>query len=186
MDGSISLENMVQRYNGDLANDWGNLVSRLFNMVGKYCDGLVPDPSEAPDSTNDDAELRTIAENLFDRVDARMEALDYAGALEASWELIKRTNRYIEDSAPWGLAKSEETTPRLHSVLYKALEAVRIAALYTAPFMPNTSREVFARLGLDDPSTIDDLRAAASWGRLPVGNPVVKGEALFQRIVDAE
>jgi len=186
-DGAISLENMVQRYNGDLANDWGNLVSRLFNMVGKFCGGNVPDPSESPELTEHDEELRQIAAGLFDSVDARMAALDYAGALEASWELIKRTNRYIEDSAPWGLAKSDETASRLHAVLYQALEAVRIAALYTAPFMPNTSREVFARLGLGDPSAIDDLRAASAWGGLPVGNPVVKGEALFQRIVeDAE
>ncbi len=186
-DGSISLENMVQRYNGDLANDWGNLVSRLFNMVGKYCGGLVPDPSAASEATEDDEDLKRIADQLFDRVDERMAVLDYAGALEAAWELIKRTNRYIEDSAPWGLAKSEETAPRLHAVLYHALEAVRIAALYTTPFMPNTSREVFARLGLEDPSAIDDIGVAASWGGLPVGNPVVKGEALFQRIVqDAE
>jgi len=186
-DGSISLENMVQRYNGDLANDWGNLVSRLFNMVGKYCGGNVPDPLESPELTEQDEELKRIAAGLFEGVDARMAVLDYAGALEASWELIKRTNRYIEDSAPWGLAKSEETAPRLHAVLYQALEAVRIAALYTAPFMPNTSCEVFARLGLGDPSAIDDLRAASTWGGLPVGNPVVKGDALFQRIVeDAE
>ncbi|HEY5541054.1 MAG TPA: methionine--tRNA ligase, partial [Coriobacteriia bacterium] len=131
-DGSISLESMVQRYNGDLANDWGNLVSRLFNMVGKYCGGLVPDPSAAPELTEHDAELKAIAESLFDTFDGCMAELDYVGAIEASWEIIKRTNRYIEDSAPWNLAKSEETTPRLRAVLYNALEAVRIAALFTA------------------------------------------------------
>ena len=186
-DGSISIENMVQRYNGDLANDWGNLVSRLFNMVGKYCDGTVPDPSGAPDVTEDDAALREIVAGLFDSIDVRMARLDYAGALEASWDLIKRTNRYIEDSAPWNLAKSEDTLPRLRAVLYTALEAVRIAALYTAPFMPNTSREIFARLGLDDPNDRGDLAEQTKWGLLPVGNPVVKGEALFQRIIeDAE
>jgi methionyl-tRNA synthetase len=185
-DGSISLENMVQRYNGDLANDWGNLVSRLFNMIGKYCEGRVPDPSAGAETTSDE-ELRRVAENLFEAVDARMAVLDYAGALGAAWELIKHTNRYIEDSAPWTLAKSVQTEPRLHCVLYRALEAVRIAAIFTAPFMPRTSREVFARLGLDDPSSIDDISAAGTWGGLPVGNPVVKGEALFQRIVeDAE
>lgn len=182
-DGSVSIEGMVQRYNGDLANDWGNLVSRLFNMVGKYCDGQVPDAGEAQ-VTEDDAELRAIADGLFGAVDARMAALDYAGALEAAWELIKRTNRYIEDSAPWNLAKSEETMGRLHAVLYNALEAVRIAALYTAPVMPSTSREVFARLGLEDPTGVDDFAAQSAWGLLPVGNPVVKGEALFQRIVE--
>ena len=183
-DGSISLEAMVQRYNGDLANDWGNLCSRLFNMVGKYCDGIVPQPG---DLTEDDTELKAIADGLPVAFEARMDRLDYAGALETVWEIIKRTNRYIEDSAPWNLAKTDETLPRLNTVLYNALEAVRIAALFTAPVMPATSQEVYKRLGLGDVLVVDDLDAAAAWGGLPVGNPVVKGDALFQRIVeDAE
>ncbi len=186
-DGSISLEAMVQRFNGDLANDWGNLCSRLFNMVGKYCDGVVPSPAAAPLEEAEDTELKDIARGLFDAYDARMARLDYAGALETVWELIKRTNRYIEDSAPWNLAKSEETHARLHAVLYNALEAVRISALYTAPVMPNTSREVWQRLGLGDIFETRDLVGESQWGRLPVGSPVVKGDALFQRIVeDAE
>jgi len=183
-DGSISVESMVQRYNGDLANDWGNLVSRLFNMVGKYCDGLVPDPGGAPLQTDDDTALKDIALGLPAAFSAKMDALDYSGAIESAWELVKRTNRYIEDSAPWNLAKTEETLPRLHAVLYNALEAVRIAALFTAPVMPNTSREVWARLGLGDPNTVTDLATESAWGTLPVGNTVVKGEALFQRIVE--
>ena len=113
-----------------------------------------------------------------------MDRLDYAGALEATWDLVKRTNRYIEDSAPWNLAKSEETIGRLHAVLYNALEAVRIAALFTAPVMPRSSVEVWSRLGLGNIFAVTDLAAECEWGRLPVGSPVVKGEALFQRIVD--
>ena len=183
-DGSISLEGMVQRYNSDLANDWGNLCSRLFNMVGKYCDGVVPDPSAAPIETEDDAELKAIARGLYAAYEEQMSRLDYAGALEAAWELVKRTNRYIEDSAPWNLAKSEETIGRLHAVLYNALEAVRIAALYTAPVMPRSSVEVWSRLGLGNVFATTDLAAESQWGRLPVGSPVVKGEALFQRIVE--
>ncbi len=184
LDGSISLEAMVQRYNGDLANDWGNLCSRLFNMVGKYCDGQVPRPGEPSD---DDAELIAIADGLPPAFASRMDALDYAGALDSAWELIKRTNRYIEDAAPWNLAKSEETLPRLRTVLYNALEAVRIAALFTAPVMPATSQEVWSRMGLGDPLAVTDIAAVATWGGLPAGNAVVKGEALFQRIVeDAE
>ncbi|NTW28059.1 MAG: methionine--tRNA ligase [Coriobacteriia bacterium] len=183
-DGSISVDSMVQRYNGDLANDWGNLVSRLFNMAGKFCGGLVPDPSGSPEETAEDAEMKAIAAALFERYDARMADLDYAGALEAAWELVKRTNRYIEDSAPWNLAKSPETEPRLRAVIYNALEAVRIVALFTAPVMPTTSAAVFERLGLGDPLDVTDLAAEAQWGGLPVGSPVVKGEALFQRIVE--
>jgi methionyl-tRNA synthetase len=183
-DGSISMEAMVQRYNGDLANDWGNLCSRLFNMVGKYCDGLVPDPSAAPEVTADDADLQRIAAGLSDAVEARMSQLDYAGALEAMWELVKRTNRYIEDSAPWNLAKSEDTAPRLHAVLYNALESVRIVAAFTAPVMPATSTEVWKRLGLGDVLAVTSLAEVARWGQLPVGNAVEKGDPLFPRIVD--
>jgi len=183
-DGSISLEAMVQRYNGDLANDWGNLCSRLFNMVGKYCEGVVPSPSGSPIEEPDDTELKTIARGLFSAYDVKMASLDYAGALEAVWELIKRTNRYIEDSAPWNLAKDEAMQGRLHAVLYNALEAVRISALYTAPVMPRTSAEVWTRLGLPDILGVTDIEAESAWARLPVGNPVVKGEALFLRIVD--
>lgn len=186
-DGSISLEAMVQRYNGDLANDWGNLCSRLFNMVGKYFNGAVPDPAAAPVLTAEDTALREIALALPERYAERMACLDYAGALEAAWDLVKGANRYIEDSAPWNLAKSEETMGRLAAVIYNALEAVRIAALFTAPVMPLTSAEVWRRLDLPAIGSVTDLSAESHWGRLPVGNLVEKGEPLFPRIIeDAE
>ncbi|MDR1412632.1 MAG: methionine--tRNA ligase, partial [Actinomycetes bacterium] len=112
-DGSISDEAMVQRYNGDLANDWGNLISRLFNMVGKYAEGRVP--AGAGDEESDGlvgdsadaegAELRSIAEGLYARVETAMDAFAYADALEAIWDLVKATNRYLENRAPWNLAK---------------------------------------------------------------------------------
>jgi len=183
-DGAISLESMVQRYNGDLANDWGNLCSRLFNMVGKYFGGTVPDPAASSEITPEDQVLRDLGTNLPQRYSDALDRLDYAGGLEAVWDLVKGTNRYIEDSAPWNLAKSEDTLARLHAVLYNALEAVRIAALFNAPVMPNTSAEVWRRLGLGDVNAVTDVIAEAEWGRLPVGNPVEKGEPLFPRIYE--
>jgi methionyl-tRNA synthetase len=184
-DGSISMEGMVQRYNGDLANDWGNLVSRLLNMTEKYCEGTVPPAPVAADEA--DADLLAIAAGLPAAYEERMLALDYAGALESTWELVKRTNRYIEDSAPWNLAKSDETRPRLEAVLYNALETVRIVALFTAPVMPETSADVWRRLGLGPITDVVDLAVAAAWGGIPAGSRVAKGEPLFPRIqVDAE
>jgi len=183
-DGSISVESMVQRYNGDLANDWGNLCSRLLNMTEKYCEGIVP-AAPVAEATSDDAEVRTIAEGLPAAYEASMVRLDYAGGLEAAWSLVKRVNRYIEDSAPWALAKSDETRSRLEAVLYNALEAVRIAALFIAPAMPNTSADVWCRLGVGkDIRVVTDIAKEATWGGLAPGSAVSKGDALFPRIVE--
>jgi methionyl-tRNA synthetase len=185
-DGSISMESMVQRYNGDLANDWGNLVSRLFNMTEKYCSGSVPAPPAEEPVTDNDIKMHSIAAALPARYSSAMDALDYCGALEAAWELIKYTNWYVENEAPWNLAKSEETLGRLHAVLYNALEAVRVAALFTAPVMPSTSAEVWRRLGLGDIAETTDLASAATWGGLPVGSTVTKGDPLYPRIYEDE
>jgi methionyl-tRNA synthetase len=183
-DGSISMEGMIQRYNGDLANDWGNLVSRLLNMTEKYCEGRVPTPPDSTLATAEDREIEGIAAALPSVYEAAMQRLDYAGAMEATWELVKRANRYIEDSAPWNLAKTEDTHPRLEAVLYNALEAVRIAAMFTAPVMPETSAEVWRRLGLGDIAAVTDVSSEAAWGRLPEGSLVKKGEPLFPRIYE--
>jgi methionyl-tRNA synthetase len=187
-DGSISMEAMVQRYNGDLANDWGNLVSRLLNMTEKYLGGVTPDAPEPGIATEDDHGLVAVAAALPERYEAAMVRLDYAGALEAAWDLVKKANHYIEDSAPWNLAKSEETLPRLSAVLYNALEAVRIVAMFTAPVMPATSAEVWRRLGLAEGAlaAVDDIVAEAQWGGLAGGLTVSKGEPLFPRIVEGE
>jgi len=183
-DGSISMEGMVQRYNGDLANDWGNLVSRLLNMTEKYCEGRVPAAPDGSLLTAEDREIQGIASALPGVYEAAMQRLDYVAAMEATWELVKRANRYIEDSAPWNLAKTDDTRPRLEAVLYNALEAVRIAAMFTAPVMPETSAEVWRRLGLGDVSAVTDVSTESAWGRLPEGSLVKKGEPLFPRIYE--
>ncbi|MBN2405099.1 MAG: methionine--tRNA ligase [Coriobacteriia bacterium] len=183
-DGSISMESMVQRYNGDLANDWGNLCSRLFNMVGKYFDGLVPEVPGNEADTDEDMTLKAIAGTLPEKYEDSMSRLEYMTALETTWDLIKEVNRYIENQAPWNLAKTEETAGRLAAVIYNALEAVRIAALFTAPAMPGTSAEVWTRLGLGDITGVTDIAAAAVWGQLPTGSAVTKGDPLYPRIYE--
>lgn len=181
-DGNISIERMTQVYNADLANTWGNLVSRVCNMVKKYYDFKVP---QAPESAVDNP-LREIAEGLYAEYDKCMTDVDFTGAVAAVQKLAGRANLYVEESAPWNLAKSEETAGELAAVIYNTLEAIRIIALYLAPFMPNTSAEVFRRLGLGDVAAITDIEAATKWGQLPAGNTVEIGDPLFPRLdVDA-
>lgn len=181
-DGSISLERMVQVYNADLANTWGNLCSRVFNMTKKYFGAAVP----AAPAGADDNPLREIADELYQTYDACMAEVDFTGAAAAVQKLASRVNLYVEDSAPWNLAKSEETADELAAVIYNALEAIRIIALYMAPFMPNTSAEVFKRLGLGDIAEMTDIEAATKWGQLEAGSSVTVGDPLYPRLdVDA-
>ncbi|MGI6033911.1 MAG: methionine--tRNA ligase, partial [Coriobacteriales bacterium] len=179
-DGNIGHERITQVYNADLANSYGNLFSRVSNMTIKYFDGKVPEvPVEFADAENP---LKDAAEGLYEQVRDALNDIDFGTATKAVMKLVHRANLFVEDSAPWNLAKNEETRGQLAFVLYNALEACRIAALFLAPFMPTTSAELFSRLGLDDPTTIDDVETASKWGGLPVGNAVVKGDALFPRL----
>ena len=181
-DGNISIERMVQVYNADLANTWGNLCSRVFNMTGKYFEGKVP---EAPAFAAENP-LREISDALYAEYDACMAQVDFTGAAAVVQKLASRVNLYVEESAPWNLAKDETKHEELAAVIYNALEACRIIALYLAPFMPNTSAEVFRRLSLGDIADVADIEAATAWGQLPAGNAVEKGEPLFPRLdVDA-
>ncbi|WP_305118053.1 class I tRNA ligase family protein, partial [uncultured Adlercreutzia sp.] len=177
-DGAISMERMVQVYNADLANTWGNLVSRVTNMTTKYFEGRVP---EAPAGAEENP-LREIADELYAEYDGCMAQVDFTGAAAAVQKLASRVNLYVEESAPWALAKDPEKADELAAVLYNCLEAIRIIALYMAPFMPNTSADVFGRLGLGSIAEVTDIEAATTWGQLPAGNAVEIGEPLFPRL----
>jgi methionyl-tRNA synthetase len=208
-DGSISLERMVQVYNTDLANTWGNLCSRVFNMTNRYLDGVVPDLWEKTTAALTREMGNPLAElaqgDLYERYAACMNAIDYSGALAVALQLAQRANLFIEECAPWTLAKAvaaeaaaaaqsgerleDATAPtaadRLAFVLYNLLEAIRILALYLAPVMPESSVEVYRRLGLGELFATHDLFTATRWGGLSAGNQVTVGEPLFPRL-DAE
>ena len=185
-DGDISLERMVQVYNADLANTWGNLVSRVFNMTGKYFEGKVPEvPAEAAGIV-DANPMKEIADGLYAEFDRCLGDVDFTGAAAAVMKLASRANLYVEEQAPWKLAKAEETHAELAAVMYNLLECIRIVALYLAPFAPNTSGEVFHRLSLGDVTEIVDIEAATAWGMLPAGNVVTTGDPLFPRLPKPE
>ena len=115
-----------------------------------------------------------------------MTNVDFSGAAAAVQKLAGRVNLYVEESAPWNLAKSEETADELAAVIYNSLEAIRIIALYMAPFMPNTSVEVFNRMSLGNVFDITDIKAASKWGQLASGLEITIGDPLYPRLdVDA-
>ena len=176
-DGDISMERMVQVYNADLANTWGNLVSRVPGMNDKYFGGLVAEADPTAENP-----LKEIADGLYAEFDECMAKVDFTGAATAVQKLAHRANAYIDETEPFRMAKDPARREELAQVMYNLLEAIRIIALYFAAFMPNTSAEVYRRLGLGDITAVDDIRAAASWGQLPFGNRVEKGEPLFPRL----
>ncbi len=177
-DGAISMERMVQVYNNELANTWGNLVSRVMNMTKKYFDGRVPKPcQEACENP-----LKPLVEGLYETYDRAMADVDFSAATHAVQELAARANRYIEETEPFKLAKDPDKRQELACVMYNLLEVIRVIALYMAPFAPNTSAEVYKRLGLGDIQDVEDIKAASVWGQLPAGNPIEVGDPLFPRL----
>jgi len=186
---------MVQVYNNELANTWGNLVNRVLNMTKKYFGGIVPavSPEHAGGPMLESNPLRDISDGLYAEFDRCMTEVDFTGAVAAVQKLAQAANLYVDEMAPWGLAKiakSEEASEqertdagaKLAAVMYNLLEAIRIIALYLAPLAFNTSAEVWRRLGLGALTDITDIEAATAWAQLPVGNKVEVGDPLFPRL----
>ena len=180
-DGAISFGRMEQVYNADLANSWGNLISRSANMCIKYFEGATPerDPEAAGYAENP---LAAAAEGIFDRYAAKMEAFAYGDAAKEVMDLIHAANHYIEDSEPWTLAKDPAKAGELANVIWNLLEAIRISAHLLMPLMPSTSAEALRRIGCEAEGLTDDMAASCTWGQLAAGLPVEKGEALFPRL----
>lgn len=178
-DGNFSRETMTGRYNSELANDLGNLVSRVLAMAIKYREGAVPEPGAEEVG---DAALKEAAQRAFDELDTHMEKLAFNEALQAVWDFLRAANRYVDECAPWDLAKEKGQERRLDTVLYNLLESLRLAALMIQPCMPGAARRIWEWLG--EPGRLKDQRLpeAARWGLMPPGTQVRRGEALFPRM----
>ena len=174
-DGVITYENVLKRYNGDLANNLGNLVNRTVAMTKKYFDGIVPAPGTAEDV---DAELLVAVETAKKTSYDCMENYHIADALDAIFTMLRRANKYIDETTPWTLAKDESKHARLGTVLYNLLETIRTAAVLLTPFIPTTAENIFGQLATDR----RDYDSIETFGVLESGKPVGEPAVLFARL----
>ncbi len=179
-DGNFSNELLIQTINMDLANDLGNLVSRTTAMVEKYFGGTLPTERESSDADDD---LKQMASTLRDRYETEMEHFQFQNALEQVFKTIQRANKYIDENAPWTLAKDPANRARLATVMYNLLETIRICAVLLTPFIPDSAEKTFDQIGACP--CCRTWEKANVWGSLRPDVTVHKGEALFPR-VDAE
>ena len=174
-DGSITYENVINRYNTDLANNLGNLVSRTVAMTKKYFDGVIPAPAG---DEGTDAELKETALAAIKAFDEKMDTFHIAEAIDEVVQMLRRTNKYIDETAPWALAKDEAQKTRLGTVMYNLLECIRIAAVLLEPIMPSTCKEIFRQIGTDK----TDYASLAAFGGITAGASVGEASVLFARV----
>ena len=176
-DGNFTNEALIQRINSDLANDLGNLVSRTCGMIEKYFGGTLP--ADRVESEFD-ADLKAMAASVIPVVEEKMDNMLFSDALVEIWNLIRRTNKYIDETQPWVLCKDESKKGELANALYNVAEAIRIVSILIQPFMPLTPAKIWAQLNI--PAEATEWETTKTWGVLPAELAVQKGETLFPRI----
>lgn len=173
-DGDFSERALVGRINSDLANDLGNLLNRTLQMIKSYREGVVPSCDDV------DSDLSRLAPEILSRVDECMNSYAFDDALKAIWEFISRSNKFIDETMPWKLAKDANESEKLNHVLLNLYEALRLSAMLIAPFMPNTSEKIFSQLGLNE-SPLSLNYDSFKWGA-GAGNRIGEAKVLFPRI----
>ncbi len=175
-DGDFNRAALIQRYNDELAKDLGNLLNRVVSMVRLYRAGKIPLPGVADELGQ---ELQQVAGEARQGMEKALENWEIGRALESIWSLVKRTNQYLEQSAPWKLARQDEKSASLDTVLFSAAEALRLLALYLAPFIPTASAKILGQLGL---AAVRDgvWESEGVWGAVPLGT-LGASEVLFPR-----
>ncbi len=175
-DGVVSLEGFENRYNSELANELGNLLSRTLAMIRKYNGGALPPPAEG-------GELALAAATMGADVAAAMKTVNLTAALESIWSFVRALNRYVEENAPWQLAKDEARRPALEAVLYNLAEGLRISAIHLYPFIPSTAARIIGQLGYQ-PGDAGLASGEAAWGSDATGQQIEPGEPLFPGLTE--
>ena len=179
-DGNFSSRKFMERYNSDLVNDLGNLLSRTTSMIDKYNGGLVAKGSV---SDHFDDELKDLATKTYEAYRKQMDSFDFNEALQSVWTFIRRANKYVDETEPWILGRDESNKERLNTVLYNLAESLRIVAQLIEPVMKNTTKEILDKLGTDNKG----FESAGEFGLLEEGSKVTKGKNLFDRLdIDEE
>ena len=174
-DGTITYENFISRYNSELANTLGNLVNRTVAMVHKYFGGEILQPGETEPV---DVELVQTAQETVANTIEKMNGFRAAEAIGEIWNLVRRSNKYIDETMPWALAKEEAQKPRLQTVLYHLVEAIRIIGVLLGSLMPETSEKILAQIGAEEVS-FDSIQ---TFGKTKVGSRVGEAAVLFERL----